>query len=142
MGNGDLGVMLGGPANALRFWIGKNDFWRAAGRVVDGSRFGRTLGNPCGITALGICVDPVEAGSYHVEQDIRLAEVRARFPTYFGKQMTFRAWVPATENMLVVEITSQDDAWIDLELETRTARLGSLESSGGEDGVFLLRRSF
>ncbi len=141
LGNGDLGVMLGGPSNAVQFWIGKNDFWRAADRVVDGSRFGRTLGSPCGITAIGLCVDPV-SGPYHAEQDMLNAEARYEFPTYTGKHMSFRSWVPATENLLVIEITCTDDAWIDLELDTRTARLGSTESTYGEDGFVRLRRSF
>jgi len=142
LGNGDLGVMLGGPPNALRFWIGKNDFWRAAGRVVDGSRFGRTLGGPCGITAIGLCVDPVSSESYHAEQDMRNAEVRYEFPTYTGKHITIRSWVAATENLLVIEVASTDNGWIDLELETRTSRLASTESDCGEDGFVRLRRSF
>jgi len=142
LGNGDLGVTIGGPPNALQFWIGKNDFWRAAGRVVDGSRFGRTLGSPCGITAIGMCVDPISSSVWHAEQDMRDAEVRLEFPTYTEKGMTFRAWIPATENLLVIELTSTDDAWIDLELETRTARLGETESDYGEDGFVRLRRSF
>ena len=28
MGNGDMGLSVGGEAESLRFWINKNDFWR------------------------------------------------------------------------------------------------------------------
>ena len=48
LGNGDLGVVMSGAANALTFWISKNDFRRAAERAADGSRFGRYAIEPGG----------------------------------------------------------------------------------------------
>jgi len=142
MGNGDLGVVMGGAANALTFWIAKNDFWRAAERVVDGSRFGRTLGGPCCITNISLCADPIANDPYCLEQDIREAEVRGKFDTYDSGKMDVRAWVPATENMLVIEITPSVDGWLDLELGMTNGYLASTEASYDEHGFVRLRRSF
>ena len=142
LGNGDLGVVLGGPADNLQLWISKNDFWRAAERIVDGSRFGRTMGAPCCITKLGLRIDRSDIRHYRVDQDIRNAELRGQFRTHEGDDVAFRAWVPATENLLVVELTCSGDGWLDIELETTTSRLASMESGYDEHGSIWLRRSF
>ena len=142
LGNGDLGVTLSGPPDKLKFWISKNDFWRAAERIVDGSRFGKTLGAPCCITALGVYIDRIFQGDYRLEQDIGEAEVRGEFHTSSNEAVTLRAWVPANENLLIIEVTSPQDAWLDFELETRTGHRASSESGYDEHGFAWLRRSF
>ena len=93
LGNGDVGVVLGGPPEAQRFYLGKNDFWTrhpADARVI-------TVGH----VALNI---PALAGAnYRQEQDLARAEVRGTF-TRDGLTVRTRSWVQADANLLLTEL--------------------------------------
>ena len=91
LGNGDVGVVLGGPAEAQRFHIGKNDFWRR---------------NDASVMAVGvvhIALPGLEEATYRQEQDMVRAEVRGTF-VKDGRQVVLRSWVDAHENLLATEL--------------------------------------
>ena len=86
LGNGDLGIALGGLGDEQFFHIGKNDFWSL----------------PVG--ALRVRIPALQDATYRQEQDLAKAEVRGEFTK--GKvQVKTRSWVAATENLLVTEFT-------------------------------------
>ena len=92
LGNGDVGVVLGGPASEQFFFIGKNDFWRTKPAMV--KRVG----------AIRMMIPALQGASYRQEQDLARAEVRGTF-TKGDLTVQTRSWVAATENLLVTELT-------------------------------------
>ena len=92
VGNGDIGVAIGGAGDSQAFFIGKNDFWsRRARRVI-------TVGR------VNVRIPGLAGASYACEQDLLNAEVRGRF-TKDGLTVEMRSWTAATENLLVTELT-------------------------------------
>jgi alpha-L-fucosidase 2 len=96
LGNGDLGVVVGGSPERQRFWVSKCDFWRAFPRYP---RF-----TPALACCLEIRIPALEGASFHAEQDLYAAEVRHVFTTASTK-VSMRSWTPATTNALVVELS-------------------------------------
>ena len=93
LGNGDIGVVLGGPAEAQAFYIGKNDFWTrhpANAKVI-----------PVGRVELNL--PGLRGATYRQEQDLALAEVRGTF-TKDDLTVRTRSWVDANENLLVTQV--------------------------------------
>jgi alpha-L-fucosidase 2 len=107
LGNGDVGAVLSGPPEALAFHVGKNDAWTHDDRRLRG---GATL-----LTVGGLRLDtPALTGvAYHVEQDIRRAELRGRFAGNRGT-LEFTAWMPREPNLLVCELRHAGGESIDL----------------------------
>ncbi|MHC4199790.1 MAG: LamG domain-containing protein, partial [Planctomycetota bacterium] len=92
LGNGDIGVAVGGAGDSQAFFIGKNDFWsRRARRVI-------TVGR------VTVHIPALAGASYACEQDLLNAEVRGGF-TKGGLTVEMRSWTAATENLLVTELT-------------------------------------
>lgn len=86
LGNGDVGVVLAGPSEAQKFFIGKNDFWRRIDPSIE------TVGN------LTLIIPILKGASYHQEQDMANAEVRGTFRKD-GTIVHTRSWVDANENL-------------------------------------------
>ncbi|MBL9168011.1 MAG: hypothetical protein JNN07_09745 [Verrucomicrobiales bacterium] len=135
LGNGDVGVAIGGvierqryfglgqPGGAQvntrsiavtncperhRFWISKNDFWKSKSIYPNAS--------PCPIGGIDIHIPALVDGQYLAEQVLENAEVRHTLRTAIrtedpppftraGATIHFRSWVAATENLLVIELT-------------------------------------
>ncbi len=96
LGNGDLGAVIAGPANALRFHIAKNDFWS---RLPGDARI-LTVG------AVRLGIPALRGASYRLEQDVAHAEARGVF-TRDGVEVRTRSRVCATGNLLITELTCQ-----------------------------------
>jgi hypothetical protein len=92
MGNGDVGVAVGGSINDQTFYVGKNDFFSTASNSIQ----------PLGRIVLAL---PGMAGaSYHVVQDIAQAQVVGSY-ALGGDTVATTSWVSATEGMFVTSIT-------------------------------------
>ncbi|MFZ4397976.1 MAG: glycosyl hydrolase family 95 catalytic domain-containing protein, partial [Kiritimatiellia bacterium] len=92
-GNGDMGVVVAGPPEQLRFHIGKNDFW------------GIRTQAPMTVGQIELLVPDLAGASYKGECDMR----RAYWQGSFGKDstsLTVRAWVDANANRLVIELAN------------------------------------
>jgi hypothetical protein len=96
LGNGDLGVAIGGPPEEQSFYFGKNDFWTQQESVL--SVGGLTLRMP-----------ELAGASYRQEQDLVNAEVRGTFARQ-GLTLKTRSWVAATENLAVIELQAEGSA--------------------------------
>jgi alpha-L-fucosidase 2 len=92
LGNGDVGVVLAGPPEEQRFYIGKNDWWGYG----DGSR-----AMPAG--GLTLAITELKGASYRQEQDLALAEVRGSF-TNGEVVVQTRSFVDAESNLLITEV--------------------------------------
>lgn len=97
LGNGDLGAAIGGPGEAQRFWISKNDFWRILSVYKQGGP--RVFGS------LNIDAPAMKGASYRVEQDLYTAVTVAKF-VKDKTTLTMRSQVAATENVLLVELSA------------------------------------
>jgi len=94
LGNGDVGVVFSGPPEHLRFLISKNDFWK--------SKPGFPNGGPRPIGGLDLLAPALQGASYHVEVDLACGELTGVFSKP-GVTVELRAWVAATQNVLVLE---------------------------------------
>jgi len=91
MGNGDVGVAVGGSIGDQTFYVGKNDFFSTATNGIE----------PLGRIVLSV---PGLAGSsYHVVQNIAQAQVEGTY-TLGGETLSSRSWVSATGNVLVTTL--------------------------------------
>ena len=93
LGNGDLGVVQGGPPEALTFYLGKNDFW------------GIKTQAPMAVGQLHLGFPQLAGGSFRTAQDLRLAELRGAFAKGDAALDT-RAWVDANHNLFCVELAN------------------------------------
>jgi len=93
LGNGDVGIVLAGPAEAQQFYIGKNDFWTSTPGNAKVINVGRVELN----------IPALAGASYRQEQDLARAEVRGMF-TKDSLTVRTRSWVQANENLLLTEL--------------------------------------
>ncbi len=103
LGNGDVGVVVSGPPEAQRFWISKNDFWKAKPHWP--------YSMPCVIGWIDIKLPQFGGASYEVEQVLYEGETHSVFRKG-DVTLEMRSWVAATENLLVIELVS-DGGWFD-----------------------------
>ena len=116
IGNGDLGVVLSGPPDKQRFWISKNDFWKA--KPVYPNAGPRPVGG------IEIDLPSLEGGSYHVDQVLGDGVLVGRFTTSTGvferqedappftragTSIQIRSWVDAYASLLVIELSVEGE---------------------------------
>jgi alpha-L-fucosidase 2 len=91
MGNGDVGVAVGGSIDDQTFYLGKNDFFSTATNAIE----------PLGRIVLAV---PGLAGSsYHVVQNIAHAQIEGTY-SLAGETLSSTSWVSATKNMLITAL--------------------------------------
>jgi hypothetical protein len=88
LGNGDIGVAVGGSIADQTMYIGKNDFFSASSHAI------KPLGR------IEITDSAMSGSSYHVVQDIAHAEVDGTY-TLGGQTLTTASWVDANSGMYV-----------------------------------------
>jgi hypothetical protein len=93
-GNGDLGLVVGGPPDLLRFYLGKADF------------FGVLNGRVMPVGSLALNIPELKDGSYHMEQAIGNATLTGKFTASGGAELSVKSWIPHSQNLLVVELTN------------------------------------
>ncbi len=98
LGNGDLLAAFAGKPEYPQFWLTANDFWEF--RSPDRGGAPKSLGRL-------VFETPAMAGaSYRVEQDFLTATTTGRFEKD-AQALVIRAWVAATENLLLVECSAE-----------------------------------
>ncbi len=102
IGNGDVGVVISGSPEAQRFWISKNDFWKAKPHWP--------FSMPCVIGWIDVKLPQFEDASYSVEQILYEGQIQSVFKKE-DVTIKMRTWVAATENLLVVELVG-DGGWL------------------------------
>jgi alpha-L-fucosidase 2 len=106
LGNGDLGAAIGGPANRLAIYFGKNEFWTDSlwykTNNVPHPLWG---GGILPMVKLELQIDALNGASYNMEEALATAEVRGRFKAG-NLEVTSRSYVAATENLFVMELSA------------------------------------
>lgn len=137
MGNGDMGVCIAAVPDAKRFWLCKNDFWKLTADHPSGPSGPRVFG--------GIDIDlPDYGGGWPGEQSLYDAVTVMIYPKPRRPEtnVEMRAWVSATENILVIELTAaDDDAQVDVKLWVQEGN-GSEVAGGEKDGTRWAARKF
>ena len=125
LGNGYMGVCIGGGPENPTFWLAMNDFWRLKSQY--GESQPRVFGN------IALEFPELEGAIYRVEQKLD----RAISTCTFSKDnvtLNMSVWVAATENVLVVEM------WTDgMPLQ---AKMRLNVGEGGEIGTNWMIRGF
>lgn len=129
-GNGDIGITLGGAPDSLCFYIGKNDFWRAYPVYPGG------IALPGG---LSISIKDLAGADYYAEQLPGSAEIKGRF-TKGSLSVELTAWVAATANHIIIEITANEPT--ELYLHLWAAAGNTSTTTQGKEKVAWVTRSF
>src|ERR1035437_8046850 len=117
MGNGDVGVAIGGLPQEQRFYIGKNDFWS------------QLVQDPMTVGGVQLSIPALDGASYREEEDLLNAEVRGTF-TKAGVTVKTSSWVAATEHLLVTELKLESGA--DVEVHATLFPAGTVISNRSE----------
>lgn len=141
IGNGDTGVALSGFPQSLRFWISKNDFWRALEGQAKWSRES-LFGSPCSIGYLDLTLESVASEHYTVEQNLQFADIIGCLQTLKQEPIEFRSWVCATENMLIIELTSASRQTVQMSLTPQTGWMSTTEAGYDSEQTLWMKRSF
>ena len=98
LGNGDLGVVVGGTVSTQVFYFGKNDFWGTSA----GQNSILTLG---GLTISSPTTSSNPSAYYTLTQDILNAEVRSTLQLG-NAVIRSRSWTADATNAFITELTS------------------------------------
>jgi len=137
MGNGDMGVCIAAVKDAKRFWLCKNDFWKLAADHPSGPSGPRVFGG------IDIAL-PGYGGGWPGTQSLYDAVTVMKYPKPKRPEtnVEMRAWVSATENILVIELTAAgDDAQVEVKLWTQEGN-GSEVAGGEKSGTRWATREF
>ena len=96
LGNGFTGVALSGNPESQVFYVARNDFWRLRSALDES--FPLVLGK------IELFIPQLKDASYLVEQRLYDAVTIA----HFNKEMqsvSYKVYVPATEDMLIIEMS-------------------------------------
>ena len=99
LGNGDLGVVAGGPAEKMTFFVGLNQFW-ALHNWTHGSVGHldlRPFPSPVAVARVVLSAPGLVNATYNFTQDIASALVRGEFGTAAGS-LSLTAWVEPDRN--------------------------------------------
>ena len=128
MGNGDMGLSVGGEAEALRFWINKNDFWRLQNQHLGAQ--------PKLFGWIDIKAPAMQGASYQIEQTLYNPITHGTFAKE-GATLEFRAKVMATANLARIELEATGQP-VEIEI---VAQLTDQELILPQIGVTASRRS-
>ncbi|MFA3840422.1 glycosyl hydrolase family 95 catalytic domain-containing protein [Streptomyces aureus] len=121
LGNGDLGVAVGGSVDDQTFYLGKNDFFSTATNGIE----------PLGRIVLS--VPGLADADYHVVQNIANAQIEGTY-TLGSQTLASRSWVSATENLFVTTLRLSGSQTQDATVTLQDG-LGNTPSTSVKDGV-------
>jgi alpha-L-fucosidase 2 len=90
MGNGNVGVAVGGSINDQTFYLGKNDFFSAASHAIEP------------LDRIVVAAPSMAGASYHVVQNIAQAQVLGTY-TLGSATLATTSWVSATQNTFAAD---------------------------------------
>ena len=131
-GNGDIGLTMCSTADRVRFFIGKNDFWKSY------NSYPRT-----GIALPGwfdLSCKEIREGEYYAEQLPGSACIKASYATQ-DNCLSIKAWVAATDNKVIIDITTFEPTVLQFGLHS-TDENGATVRAGSSDGVSWVQRDF
>jgi hypothetical protein len=124
LGNGDLGVVMGGSVDTVAFYISKSDFWN-------------TNSMTCSLGRVSVkCPDTGNGNiGYHLEQNILNAELNSQL-RFNGNPIHIRSFVGSDENTFINFISGDDKtSEIRLEIDLSTKTIPFLPLSKADESV-------
>ena len=131
-GNGDIGLTMCSTPDMVRFYIGKNDFWKAFDEYPIN-----------GIALPGwfdISSKEIREGEYYAEQLPGSACLKATFVTD-DNTLNLKAWVTEGDNKVVIDVTTFNPTTLEFGLHACDIN-GSINSAGVTDGKSWVVRKF
>lgn len=104
LGNGFTGISISGNPECQVFYIARNDFWRLKSALDESY--------PTVLGKIELSIPEFEDASYHIEQNLWDAVTTACF-TKDERQLYYKAYVSATDDILVVEVGMKGPGTID-----------------------------
>jgi alpha-L-fucosidase 2 len=148
LGNGDIGVSIGGHPDETTFYVCKNDFWVQAHvgetpeqrmeRLLshDGDRERRTGTRIIPLGHIDLQIPAMAGAKYLAEQDLYHAEVRGSYHVVNTSRSCFvTSWVCAVENLMVLEITAGDEPLPGVSVSPHAGEKGQYERFAYSDGT-------
>lgn len=136
LGNGDLGVVIGGDNSSQTFNIGDSDFWNSIGDsdFWNGNPSIGEMHRAFPIRFGGINVKMNNTGTstsvdIQQEQDILNAEVRSVLNKN-SKTINLRSWTADSEDLLVIELTTTSTEPVPMIVETWVPDVNFTHSAG------------
>ncbi len=117
LGNGDMGVAIGGAPEGQRFFLAKNDYWCLGGKI-----------GPRVFGVMDVRIPDLAGAQYHVEQSLVDAVTLGTFSKE-GLTVRMESWVAATANVLVVRLSSEGGK------VAAQVKLPASEESGQDNGI-------
>ncbi|MEI6810018.1 MAG: hypothetical protein WCN95_14975 [bacterium] len=135
LGNGVLGAVITAQPDSwpLKFWVMKSNFCKL--------RHDHRKGGPRPFGGLDIDIPAMKGSSWRSEQDIFPAITTCRF-NRGGTNVVARTFIAATDDILIIELTSEGAA---VDVNTRlwpVAGRGSKEQIGRRDGIQWATKAF
>jgi alpha-L-fucosidase 2 len=115
MGNGDIGVTVGGDYRGVVFYVGKNDFWTDDAPLNVASSFKGV--RPITVGGVSVSFGGEGTSPYRSVQDILHAQVRTIL-TVDNATVHIRSWTAAGENVLASELRLDGDKPLSAEVTT------------------------
>jgi alpha-L-fucosidase 2 len=147
LGNGYTGIAISGKPEEQIFYAARNDFWRLTSAYKESF--------PAVLAKIKLSIPELEHATYHVEQNLFTAVTTASFKK---DELTiyYRAYVSATEDLLIVEVGMHGSGAVrgvvELEAPGEKEIINNpplnrsfpsiLESNVTSDGTYYLSRSF
>ena len=136
LGNGDLGIAIGGRPQRQTFYLGKNDFWYA---LAD-SHYVKPQAGPRFVGGLDIDTPALDGATYHAEQSIYEATVASRF-TVGKTALTMHSWTAATENLLIIRLEAEGKPLdVRVRLWAMTTPECTNQQGTNDDGMWVSRK--
>ena len=126
LGNGDMGVVIGGKPEAQFFILTKNDLWRLQ------HGYGKSVPLPFGTLAINI--PGLEGASYKVSQDLYTATTEGVYRLN-KSAVIMQSYVAATENVLVLKLSAEGQSF-ETHAALQVAEGRGSESVSRNDGPF------
>lgn len=129
-GNGNVGVVLGGPPDHCSFYFGRDDFWSVLrGRIM-----------PVG--SLRLSTPTLHGATYNVQENIGPADITGTFKTGV-QQLGILSWTAIKKNIVVLKLTNHSAGALDLsaQLYGPWGNIGRSPMRGGTGSVAWLNVS-
>jgi hypothetical protein len=93
VGNGDMALMLGGPAQSLSFCVGKSDFWGVEHGVI----------MPVGSLLLNI--PSLSGSSYSLVENVGAATITGKFMSSTS-ELSLTSWLAVSQNTAFIQLSN------------------------------------
>lgn len=143
LGNGDMGVAIGGAGANQTFFFGKNDFWAQAHLgESDEQRYerlrsesGRRTGTHTGVVGrMELDIPQLEGASYRYDIDLLTARARGEFSAP-GGTAAIESVVCASSNLLITRISWTGDEPLRVNRRVAAGALGEYEVFAADCGL-------